>query len=96
MARQIAAELIQRADTLMYEAKTRRSERVHATAVAVENGALVDITGVRQRSETRRESPLICPRRRADARIQSYPMCASAPCLGIQQSVLFSISSWWV
>jgi diguanylate cyclase (GGDEF)-like protein len=44
-ARQIAAELIQRADTLMYEAKTRRSERVHATAVAVERGALVDITG---------------------------------------------------
>ena len=29
----------------MYEAKTRRSERVHATAVAVESGALVDITG---------------------------------------------------
>ena len=45
VARQIAAELIQRADTLMYEAKTRRSERVHATAVAVERGALVDITG---------------------------------------------------
>ena len=45
VARQIAAELIQRADTLMYEAKTRRSERVHATAVAVEGGALVDITG---------------------------------------------------
>ena len=45
VARQIAAELIQRADTLMYEAKTRRTERVHATAVAVESGALVDIAG---------------------------------------------------
>jgi len=45
VARQIAAELIQRADTLMYDAKTRRSERVHATAVAVESGALVDISG---------------------------------------------------
>jgi GGDEF domain-containing protein len=45
VARHIAAELIHRADTLMYEAKTRRSERVHATAVAVESGALVDITG---------------------------------------------------
>ncbi len=45
VARQIAADLIQRADTLMYEAKTRRSERVHATAVAVEGGALVDISG---------------------------------------------------
>ena len=45
VARHIAAELIQRADTLMYEAKTRRSECVHATAVAVASGALVDITG---------------------------------------------------
>ena len=44
VARQLAADLIQRADTLMYEAKSHRSGRVHATAVAVENGALVDIT----------------------------------------------------
>ena len=42
VARQLAAELIQRADTLMYEAKTRQSGRVHATAVAVENGVLVE------------------------------------------------------
>jgi diguanylate cyclase (GGDEF)-like protein len=42
-ARQLASELIQRADTLMYEAKTRRSGKVHATAVAVENGVLVDV-----------------------------------------------------
>ena len=43
VARQLAAELIQRADVLMYEAKGRRSDRVHACAVAVENGVLVDI-----------------------------------------------------
>ena len=45
VARQLAAELIQRADTLMYEAKTRQSGRVHATAVEVQNGVLVDIAG---------------------------------------------------
>jgi len=44
-ARQLAAELIKRADTLMYEAKSRRSERVYATAVAVEDGNLVEIAG---------------------------------------------------
>ncbi len=47
VARQLAAELIQRADTLMYEAKSRHSGRVHVTAVAVEHGTLVDITGRR-------------------------------------------------
>ena len=51
VARQLAAELIQRADTLMYEAKSRRSDRVHVTAVAVENGELVDIGGSRERRE---------------------------------------------
>jgi diguanylate cyclase (GGDEF)-like protein len=57
MARQLAAELIQRADTLMYEAKSRQSGRVHVTAVTVENGNLVDITGTRsgpKRVENRR------------------------------------------
>jgi diguanylate cyclase (GGDEF)-like protein len=44
-ARQLAAELIQHADTLMYEAKSQRSDRVHAAAVEVRDGALVDITG---------------------------------------------------
>jgi diguanylate cyclase (GGDEF)-like protein len=56
-ARQLAAELIQRADTLMYDAKSSRSERVRAAAVAVENGILVDIGGTRPDSpqlETRR------------------------------------------
>ena len=57
MARQLAAELIQRADTLMYEAKSRQSGRVHVTAVAVDNGNLVDIAGTRsvaKRIENRR------------------------------------------
>jgi diguanylate cyclase (GGDEF)-like protein len=44
VARQLASELIQRADALMYDAKSRKSSRVHATAVAIEDGVLIDIT----------------------------------------------------
>ncbi len=44
-ARQLAADLIQSADMLMYQAKSRQSESVYATAVAVRDGKLVDITG---------------------------------------------------
>jgi diguanylate cyclase (GGDEF)-like protein len=47
VARPLAAELIQRADILMYEAKSQRSTRVHATAVAIDNNQLVDIEGNR-------------------------------------------------
>jgi diguanylate cyclase (GGDEF)-like protein len=43
VARKLAAELIHRADTLMYEAKSQRSTRVHSAAVRVEDGALVDV-----------------------------------------------------
>ena len=43
-AKVLAAELVQRADVLMYEAKSIRSTRVHAGAVAVEQGQLTDIT----------------------------------------------------
>ncbi len=53
VARRLAAELIQRADTLMYEAKTRQSGRVHATAVAIENAVLVDIDAGAQRGPVR-------------------------------------------
>jgi len=42
-ARKLAAELIQRADMLMYDAKGRKSEHVHCTAVAVAKGHLVDL-----------------------------------------------------
>jgi diguanylate cyclase (GGDEF)-like protein len=45
VARKLAAELIQLADTLMYEAKTRQTGRVHAAAVAIESGTLVEIAG---------------------------------------------------
>jgi diguanylate cyclase (GGDEF)-like protein len=43
VARRLAAELIQRADQLMYDAKGRRSEHVHCTAVRVASGHLVDL-----------------------------------------------------
>ena len=44
VARKLAAELIQRADRLMYDAKGRKSEHVHCTAVRVSNGHLVEIS----------------------------------------------------
>ena len=43
VARKLAAELIQRADTLMYDAKGLKSAHVHMTAVRVADGQLVDI-----------------------------------------------------
>ena len=43
VARKLAAELIHRADTLMYDAKGRRSDRSHPSAVRVENGELVEV-----------------------------------------------------
>jgi diguanylate cyclase (GGDEF)-like protein len=46
VARKLAAELIHRADTLMYGAKGKRAEHVYATAVQVENGQLVEMDGV--------------------------------------------------
>jgi diguanylate cyclase (GGDEF)-like protein len=50
-ARTLAADLIQRADVLMYEAKSTRSNRVHASAVVVENGRLAEITRPRPPSQ---------------------------------------------
>ena len=43
VARKLAAELIQRADKLMYDAKGRKSEHVHCTSVRVSSGHLVDL-----------------------------------------------------
>jgi diguanylate cyclase (GGDEF)-like protein len=51
-ARKLAAELIQRADMLMYDAKGRKSERVHCTAVAVSNGHLVDLAAANDDEES--------------------------------------------
>jgi diguanylate cyclase (GGDEF)-like protein len=42
VARKLAAELIQRADTLMYDAKGLKSAYVHTTAVRVADGRLID------------------------------------------------------
>jgi diguanylate cyclase (GGDEF)-like protein len=42
-ARELAAELIHRADQLMYNAKTQKAEHVHRCAVQVEHGALTEI-----------------------------------------------------
>jgi diguanylate cyclase (GGDEF)-like protein len=44
VARLLAAELIQRADRLMYDAKGRRSENVHCAGVRVANGHLADLS----------------------------------------------------
>ena len=45
VARKLAAELISRADTLMYGAKGKRAEHVYATAVQIENGQLTELEG---------------------------------------------------
>jgi diguanylate cyclase (GGDEF)-like protein len=43
VARKLSAELIQRADALMYDAKGLKSAHVHVTAVAASDGQLIDI-----------------------------------------------------
>jgi len=45
VARKLAAELIHRADTLMYGAKGKRAEHVYATAVQIANGQLSELDG---------------------------------------------------
>jgi diguanylate cyclase (GGDEF)-like protein len=45
VARKLAAELIHRADQLMYDAKSNKADHVHQTAVGVQNSALVEIHG---------------------------------------------------
>src|SRR5258708_5095965 len=44
IARRLAAELIQSADKLMYEAKGERASHIFLTRVRIDNGALVEIT----------------------------------------------------
>lgn len=43
MARQLAQELLERADKLMYEAKHERADHIHPLSVRIENGALVEL-----------------------------------------------------
>ena len=45
VARKLAAELIHRADTLMYDAKGRRADKVQRCAVRVDSGNLVELAG---------------------------------------------------
>jgi diguanylate cyclase (GGDEF)-like protein len=45
VARKLAAELIHRADQLMYDAKSNKADHVHQSAVDVRNSALVEIEG---------------------------------------------------
>jgi GGDEF domain-containing protein len=42
IARRLAADLIQRADTLMYEAKGQRATHIYLVKTRLENGALVE------------------------------------------------------
>ena len=55
MARKLAAELIHRADQLMYDAKTSKAAHVYPTAVRVENGALVELPDAVSRSAANEE-----------------------------------------
>jgi diguanylate cyclase (GGDEF)-like protein len=55
VARKLAAELIHRADTLMYGAKGKRAEHVYATAVRIQNGQLVELEGAFDKRRDARE-----------------------------------------
>ena len=55
VARKLAAELIHRADTLMYGAKGKRAEHVYATAVQIQNGQLVELEGAFDKRRDSRE-----------------------------------------
>src|SRR5262249_35859222 len=43
IARRLAADLVQRADKLMYEAKGERASHIYLVKMKIENGALVDV-----------------------------------------------------
>jgi len=55
IARRLAADLIQRADKLMYEAKGERASHIYLVRARLENGALSEITD--EESEPVEESP---------------------------------------
>ena len=57
VARKLAAELIHRADKLMYDAKGQRSAHVHSTAVRVDGGTLVEASGQGRASTGVRPNP---------------------------------------
>jgi diguanylate cyclase (GGDEF)-like protein len=45
IAHQLAQELLERADKLMYEAKNERADHIHPLSVTIENGRLVELEG---------------------------------------------------
>jgi diguanylate cyclase (GGDEF)-like protein len=55
VARKLAAELIHRADTLMYDAKGKRADHVYATAVRIERGELAEIPDAFEKCRERQE-----------------------------------------
>jgi diguanylate cyclase (GGDEF)-like protein len=61
VARKLAAELIQTADKLMYDAKSGQSDHVHSAAVRVDQGRVVEIPDAIPR---RTERPAVQQRRR--------------------------------
>jgi len=56
VARKLAAELISRADTLMYGAKGRHAEHVYAAAVQIQDGQLVEIDFTPERPREPRDA----------------------------------------
>ena len=42
VARRLAADLIQRADKLMYDAKSERADHIYLVRAKIEDGAVVD------------------------------------------------------
>src|SRR5207344_2636430 len=46
IARRLSADLIQRADKLMYEAKSERANHIYLTQARLENGAVVDCSDI--------------------------------------------------
>lgn len=52
-ARELAAALVHRADTLMYEAKSAKAATVHSAAVRIEQGALVEVPNAFVASKSR-------------------------------------------
>jgi diguanylate cyclase (GGDEF)-like protein len=56
VARKLAAELIHRADTLMYGAKGKGAEHVYATAVQIQNGQLSELDGAFDRRKDARDA----------------------------------------
>jgi len=55
VARKLAAELIQRADKLMYDAKGLKSRFVHSTNVRVQGAQLVDMSAVQEKQEKEKD-----------------------------------------